>query len=71
MVSICEVGEKREKAKCAGWELEVHPINQDKSAASFCRQVAARVQDMFRNFYFVKNRKNVSNSTTTEAGVKK
>jgi len=71
MVSICEVGETRKKAKCEGWELEVHLINQDKSAASFCRQVAAQVQDVFWNFYFVKNRKNVSNSTTTEDGVKK
>jgi hypothetical protein len=71
MVSICEVGETRKKAKCERWELEVHLINQDKSAASFCRQVAAQVQHKFRNFYFVKNRKNVSNSTTTEAGVKK
>ncbi len=32
--------------------------NEGKSAASFCRQVAAWVPDRSCNFYFVKNHKN-------------
>jgi hypothetical protein len=31
--------------------------NEEKSAASFCHQVAALVPDMFSNFYLVKNKK--------------
>ncbi len=31
--------------------------SEGKSAASFCRQVAAFVPDMFWNFYLVKNHK--------------
>jgi hypothetical protein len=31
--------------------------NWGKSAASFWRQVATQVPDMFSNFYFVKNHK--------------
>jgi hypothetical protein len=42
-------------------------FNEGKSAASFCRQVAALVTDMFCNFYFVKNHKIANNSVTTEA----
>ncbi len=42
-------------------------LNCDKSAVSFRFQVAAWVLDMFVNFYFVKNHKIVSNSTTTDA----
>ncbi len=41
-------------------------VNQDKSAASFCCQVAAWVSDMFRNFHLEKNQKIAINSTTTE-----
>jgi len=44
--------------------------NEGKSAASFCRQVAALVPDMFCNFYLVKNHKTVNNSATTEARAK-
>ncbi len=33
--------------------------NYDKSAACFCRQVAAWVPDVFCSFYFAKNKKNV------------
>ncbi len=42
-------------------------INEGKSAASFCCQVAALVPDMFCNFYFVKNHKIANNSATSEA----
>jgi hypothetical protein len=41
--------------------------NEGKSAASFCRQVAALVPAMFCNFYLVKNHKITDNSATTEA----
>jgi hypothetical protein len=34
--------------------------------ASFSHQVAARVQDMFPNFYAVKTNINIQNSATTE-----
>ncbi len=44
--------------------------NEGKSAASFCRQVAAWFPDMFCNFYLVKNHKITKNSTTTKAGEK-
>ncbi len=40
---------------------------EGKSGASFCRQTASWVPDMFCNFYFVKNHKIVKNSTTTKA----
>jgi len=40
-------------------------IIEGKSAGSFCCQVAALVQDMFCNFYLVKNYKIDSNSATT------
>jgi hypothetical protein len=39
--------------------------NQDKSAVRFCRQVAARVLDVFGNFYQAKNHKIANISTTT------
>jgi len=39
--------------------------NQDKSATSFCQQVAAWIQDMLRNFYLVKNHK-IDNISTTK-----
>jgi hypothetical protein len=42
-------------------------VNEGKSAASFCRQVAAWLPDMFCNFYFVKNYKIAKNSATTKA----
>jgi hypothetical protein len=41
--------------------------NEDKSAASFCCQLAALVADMFCNFYFIKNHKISNNSTTADA----
>jgi hypothetical protein len=47
------------------WEL-IYP-NEEKSAASFCHQVAAWVLDMFCNFYIVKNHKIVNNTTTVKA----
>jgi hypothetical protein len=40
---------------------------QDKSAASFCHQMAAWVPDMFSHFCLVKNHKIANNSTTTNA----
>jgi hypothetical protein len=39
--------------------------NQDKSATSFCQQVAAWMQDMLRNFYLVKNHI-IDNISTTK-----
>ncbi len=42
-------------------------LNEGKSAACFCCQVAACVTDMFCNFYLVKNHKIANNSTTTKA----
>jgi hypothetical protein len=44
--------------------VEVPALNKDKSAASFCRQVAAWIPDMFCNFYLVKNQKIVTNDST-------
>jgi len=41
--------------------------NEVKSAASFCRQVAAWFPDMFCNFYVVKNHKIAKVSTATKA----
>jgi hypothetical protein len=41
--------------------------DESKSAASFCRQVAAWFPDMFCNFYLVKNHKIAKNSTTINA----
>jgi hypothetical protein len=46
-------------------------FNEGKSAASFCRQVAAWFPDMFCNFYVVKNHKIAKNSAMTKAGEKK
>jgi hypothetical protein len=42
-------------------------FREGKSAASWCRQVAASVPGMFCNFYVVKNQKIANNSATTEA----
>ncbi len=47
-------------------QKQKHLVNQDKSAARFCHQVAALVPDMFLNFYWVKNHKIANNSATTE-----
>ncbi len=41
--------------------------NDEKSAASFCHQVASLVPDMLYNFYLVKNHKIANKSATTEA----
>jgi hypothetical protein len=41
-------------------------LNDRISAASFCRQVAALVPDMFSNICLVKNHKIANNSETTE-----
>jgi hypothetical protein len=38
-----------------------------KSVASFCRQMAAWFQDMFCNFYLVKNPKIAKSSITLKA----
>jgi hypothetical protein len=46
---------------------ELNSSVQDKSAARFCRQVAAWVTDMFCNFYFVKSHKIANDLATTEA----
>jgi hypothetical protein len=40
--------------------------NWDKSVASFCRQLAARVPGAFYNFYSVKNHTIANNSTTAK-----
>jgi hypothetical protein len=37
--------------------VEAPALNKNKSAASFCRQVAAWIPDMFCDFYLVKNKK--------------
>ncbi len=44
------------KARKRGLALPQYqaPLNEGKSAAGFCRQVAALFPDMFFNFYFVK-----------------
>ena len=47
-----------------------HLLNEGKSVASFCLQVAAWVSDMFCNFYLAKNHKIAQNSTTTKASEK-
>jgi len=41
--------------------------NGGKLEASFCRQVAAWVPDMFCNFNLMKNHKIANNSTTSKA----
>jgi hypothetical protein len=46
-------------------EAQYH--NEGKSSASFCHQVAAWFEDMFCNFYSVKNHKIAKNSTTNKA----
>jgi hypothetical protein len=42
-------------------------VNEVKSAASFCCQVAAWFSNMFCNFYLMKNYKIAKNSTSTKA----
>jgi hypothetical protein len=42
-------------------------FNEEKPAASFCRQVAAWFPDMFCSFNLVTNHKIAINSATTEA----
>jgi hypothetical protein len=42
-------------------------LSERKSVASFYRQVAAWVPDMFCSFYLVKNHKISKNSSTTKA----
>jgi hypothetical protein len=41
-------------------------LNEQKSAASFCFQVAAWMPDMFCNFYIIKYQKIAKHSTTTK-----
>jgi len=49
-------------------DLYIPQLNEGKSAASFCHQMAAAwFPDMFCNFYFVKNHKKPKNSITTKA----
>ncbi len=52
-----------------GWQVIFKTVltNEGESAASFCRQVAALLPDMFWSFYLVKNHKYAKNSTTTKA----
>jgi hypothetical protein len=45
-------------------------VNEGKSAASVCHQVAAWFSEMFCNFYIVENHKIVYNATATKAGEK-
>jgi hypothetical protein len=45
-------------------------LNEGKSGAIFCHQVAAWNPNMFSNFYLVKNHNIAKNSTTTKARVK-
>ncbi len=45
-------------------------INEDRSAAKFCHQVAAWVPDMFCKFCSVKSHKIANKSATIEARVK-
>jgi hypothetical protein len=54
------------------WKLAAPDVelNQDKSAARFCCQVAASVSDMFCDFYLVKSHKIVNNSATKKVGEK-
>ncbi len=50
------------------WVLTVKSsLNEEKSAASFCRQVAALFPDMLSNYFKVKIHKIAKNSTTTHA----
>jgi hypothetical protein len=42
-------------------------LEEGKSAASYCRQVATWFPDIFIRFYFVINHKNAKNLTTTKA----
>ncbi len=42
-------------------------MNEEKSAASFCRPLAAWFPDMFSNFYVVKNHKFAKNSMTAKS----
>ncbi len=50
--------------------LIVVALNEEKSAISFCHQVAALLSDMFWNFYFVKIHEIAKNLATTEASEK-
>ncbi len=64
---ICTVNLSLSMAKLSLIKL----INQDKSAASFCHQVAASVPDIFCDFYAVKNNKITKKLlATTKAGEK-
>jgi len=45
-------------------------MNEGKSAASFCHQVAALVSAMFCNFYLAKIHKIANNSATAKVGEK-
>jgi hypothetical protein len=47
-------------------KVDFSPTNESKSAASFCRQVAALVADMFCGFYLVKNHKIANNYEARE-----
>jgi hypothetical protein len=51
----------------AGYKCPSLSFNEGKSAASFCRQVAAWFPVMFCNFCLVKNHKITNDSTTTKA----
>jgi hypothetical protein len=49
--------------------VEAPALNKNKSAASFCCQVAAWIPDMFCDFYLVKNQKIVTNDSTTPEAI--
>ena len=53
------------------WNVLKNVTNEEKSAASFCRSMTARLLHMFCNFYFVKNHKMAKDATTIKAGEKK
>jgi hypothetical protein len=52
------------RCQCYQWNSAL--LNEGKSAASFCLQVAALVPAMFCNFYLVKNHEIADNSAATE-----
>ncbi len=52
---------------CDTISVKISIINQDKSTASLCSQVAAWFPDMFCDFQSIKNHRAAKNSSTTEA----
>jgi hypothetical protein len=50
-----------------GERVSLLTVNLDKSVASFCHQVAARVPDIYSKFCLVENHTIANDSTTAEA----